>query len=187
MLQKKIEVLLFLAGRPMSIKKLVELTEAPRADVVQAADALVQDYEQRQTGLLVQKAGDSYHMVSHPDLRKLAQAYVKDEVSGELTKPSLETLTIIAYRGPITKAELEQVRGVNCSLILRNLLIRGLIDTAYDKHQAATLYNVTHDFVRFLGLATVSELPDYEKLHTHETLQQFLDRNANPTEEKTDA
>lgn len=177
MLQKKLESLLFLAGKPISAKKLAELTDTPKSDVEKAAEELITDYENRKCGLLIQKAGDSYQMVSHPDLRALAQAYVKDEVSGELTKPSLETLTIIAYRGPISKSELEQVRGVNCSLILRNLMIRGLVEAGYDKQQATTLYNVTLDFVRFLGLAKVTELPDYEKLHNHETLQNFLQRN----------
>jgi len=178
MLQQKIEALLFLAGRPLSVQKLAQLTEAKRADVEAAAEALVQQYEERKGGLLVQKASDSYQLVTHPDVRSLAQAYAKEEVSGELTKPSLETLTIVAYRGPVTKAELEQIRGVNCSLILRNLLIRGLVEARYDKPRATTVYDVTHDFVRFLGLAKVDELPDYAKLHDHENLLKLLHPDA---------
>ena len=112
----------------------------------------------------------------------MAQTYAKEEVSGELTKPSLETLTIVAYRGPVTKAELEQIRGVNCSLILRNLLIRGLIEGSFDKVKATTVYDVTHDFVRFLGLAEVEELPDYAKLHNHETLLALLNDHAHAEE-----
>ncbi|MFA6042779.1 MAG: SMC-Scp complex subunit ScpB [Patescibacteria group bacterium] len=176
MLKHKIETLLFLAGKPLTVKKLVELVDAPKADVQAAATELMHDYEQKQTGLLIQQAGDSFQLVSHPDHRALAQTFVKDEVSGELTKPSLEALTIVAYRGPVTKTELEQIRGVNCTLILRNLLIRGLVEASYDKTQATTVYSVTHDFVRFLGLATVEELPDYEKLHSHATLNEFLER-----------
>ncbi|MEK7569960.1 MAG: SMC-Scp complex subunit ScpB [Patescibacteria group bacterium] len=187
MLEQKIEALLFLAGRPLSVKKLCELTEAKKTDVEKAADALVTQYESRSSGLLLQKASDSYQMVTHPDVRSLAQAYAKEEVSSELTKPSLETLTIAAYRGPVTKAELEQIRGVNCSLILRNLLIRGLVEAAYDKTKATTVYQVTHDFVRFLGLAKVDELPDYLKLHDHETLLKLLNPDANPQEENLPA
>lgn len=176
MLKHKIEALLFLAGKPLTVKKLCELVDAPKADVQTAATELMHDYEQKQSGLLIQQAGDSFQLVTHPDQRALAQAFVKDEVSGELTKPSLEALTIVAYRGPVTKTELEQIRGVNCTLILRNLLIRGLVEASYDKTQATTVYAVTHDFVRFLGLATVEELPDYEKLHSHATLAEFLER-----------
>lgn len=178
MLEQKIEALLFLAGRPLTVKKLCDLIEAKKADVEKAADALVTQYESRTSGVLIQKASDSYQMVTHPDVRSLAQAFAKEEVSGELTKPSLEALTIIAYRGPVTKAELEQIRGVNCSLILRNLLIRGLVEAKYDKPRATTVYEVTHDFVRFLGLAKVDELPDYGKLHDHETLVKLLNPDA---------
>ncbi|RJO59595.1 SMC-Scp complex subunit ScpB [Candidatus Parcubacteria bacterium] len=187
MLVDKIEALLFLAGRPLSAKKLAELSDAPTNEVKASAEELIKKYEEKKGGLLIQKAGDSYQMVSHPDLRKLAQAFVKEEVSGELTKPSLEALTIIAYRGPVTKAELEQIRGVNCSLILRNLLIRGLVEAEYEKKQAVTVYNVTHDFVRFLGLASVEELPDYAKLHDHETLVKLLNPDAAQTQEKIEA
>lgn len=186
MLQRKIETLLFLAGRPLTVKKLCELTEAKKDEVHAASEQLVKAYEARNGGLLIQKAGDSYQMVSHPDVRKLAQTYAKEEVSGELTKPSLETLTIVAYRGPVTKAELEQIRGVNCSLILRNLLIRGLIEGSFDKTRATTVYDVTHDFVRFLGLAEVEELPDYAKLHDHETLLKLLNDNAQSETEKSE-
>jgi len=187
MLKNKIETLLFLAGRPVTFRKLSEITNSQITDVKKVAEELIKDYENKKGGLLIQKAGDSLQMVSHPDLKTLAQAYVKEEVSGELTKPSLETLTIIAYRGPITKAELEQIRGVNCSLILRNLLIRGLVESEYEKTKAVTVYNVTLDFVRFLGLAEVEELPDYEKLHDHETLMKLLNPDANQTETKIES
>ncbi|MFA6588099.1 MAG: SMC-Scp complex subunit ScpB [Patescibacteria group bacterium] len=187
MLKNKIETLLFLAGRPMSVKKIAEITKASNAEVKQAMDELIKDYEDKKGGLLIQKAGDSYQMVSHPDLKSLAQAFVKEEVSGELTKPSLEALTIVAYRGPVSKAELEQIRGVNCSLILRNLMIRGLVEADYDKIRAVTVYNVTLDFVRFLGLARVEELPDYAKLHDHETLLKLLNPDAAQEETKIES
>ena len=187
MLKNKIETLLFLAGRAISVKKLAEITKTSSAEIRQAAEELIKNYEERKTGLLIQKAGESYQMVSHPDLRGLAQAFVKEEVSGELTKPSLEALTIVAYRGPVTKAELEQIRGVNCSLILRNLMIRGLVESEYDKTRAVTVYNVTLDFVRFLGLAEVEELPDYAKLHDHETLLKLLNPDANQEEAKIES
>lgn len=187
MLERKIEALLFLAGRPLTVKKLAELVDAKPSDVGAACEALVQQYESRKAGLLIQKAGESYQMVTHGDVRSLAQAFAKEEVSGELTKPSLETLTIVAYRGPVSKAELEQIRGVNCSLILRNLLIRGLIEARYEKAKATTVYDVTHEFMRFLGIAEVQELPDYATLHSHETLLKLLNPNADeaPTTQTT--
>jgi len=84
----------------------------------------------------------------------------------------LETLTIIAYRGPISKPIIEQIRGVNCSLILRNLLIRDLITG--EERDNDVFYSVTPAFLQYLGLNSVKNLPDYEKLHSVENLEQFL-------------
>ena len=78
---------------------------------------------------------------------------------GELSRPSLEALTILAYRGPLTRPELEQIRGVHSSLILRNLLLRGLIEEKEDARLGQPLYSVTLDFLRHIGLASVEELP----------------------------
>jgi len=105
---------------------------------------------------------------------ELIKALVKDEKTGELSQPSLETLTIIAYRGPITKPILEQIRGVNCSLILRNLLIRGLIQE--EKQGNGIVYFVTPELLKYLGLVSVNDLPNYEKLHQVENLEEFLDK-----------
>ena len=91
-----------------------------------------------------------------------------------MTQPSLETLTIIAYRGPITKPEIEQIRGVNCSLILRNLLIRGLIEEKEDKQRLQNTYTISFDFLRHLGADRVEELPQYSDLHTDEVVGQLI-------------
>ena len=83
-------------------------------------------------------------------------------------------MTIIAYRGPIAKYELERIRGVNCSLIIRNLLLRGLIEEKSGREGQDSLYSVTPDFLRFLGLSRAPDLPDYERLSRHESLESFL-------------
>mgnify|MGYP003990065951 FL=1 len=123
--------------------------------------------------MLVQ-SGEKYQLVSHPDNAKLVELFLKSDITGELTEPALETLTIVAYRGPITKPELEQIRGVNCSLILRNLLIRGLIERLEASKTQMPKYQATNEFVKFLGLSSVKDLEDYEKLSSHETLDEVL-------------
>ena len=101
----------------------------------------------------------------------------------ELTRPSLETLTIIAYRGPITKPEIEQIRGINCSLILRNLALRGLIEEADDAARLQPVYTVSVKFLRHLGIHAASELPQYEDLHGNERIGKMLEElNAMPAE-----
>jgi len=86
----------------------------------------------------------------------------------------LETLTIIAYRGPVTRPEMEQIRGVNCSQILRNLLIKGLVEM--EEKNKEPYYSISVDFLKYLGVSNIQELPDYDKLHQHESLEEFLEK-----------
>lgn len=170
-LSSKIETLLFIAAKPLTIKKIAELTKKETAEVTAALAELDQSYVER--GLEIKRLGDKVQMMTSSDNRKLAEEFVKDEITGELSRPSLETLTIVAYRGPVVKAELEMIRGVNCSLILRNLMIRGLVEEIEDPKRG-TLYQVTFDFLKFLGINQVNELADYEKLNNNENLQKLL-------------
>ncbi len=176
-LKAQIESLLFISAKPMTAAKLASLTKAKEKEVKKAGDELVEEYKENKRGIQIIKNGSKYQMASAPENSKLIQEFVNDETTGELSRPSLETLTIIAYRGPISKANLDRIRGVNCSLILRNLLLRGLIEVKEDKSTGDSFYNVTFDFIRFLGINNVSELPDYEKLHKDETVDNFLAEN----------
>ncbi|MBI1961669.1 MAG: SMC-Scp complex subunit ScpB [Parcubacteria group bacterium] len=175
-LQSKIESLLFVSSVPVSVSQLKKFTDAKKGEVAAALNGLAKEYGARkQSGMMLAVSGDRYQLVSHPDNATVVKAFLKSDITGELTGPALETLAIVAYRGPVTKPELEQIRGVNCGLILRNLLIRGLIER---KESAGKLllprYVVTHEFIRFLGVSSVSKLPEYEKLSKHETLDEVL-------------
>ena len=145
--------------------------------------SLKEKYNQPESGIQILQAGNDYQMVTNPDVSELVKKFVKDDMTGELTPASLETLTVIAYRGPIAKIELEEIRGVNCSLILRNLLIRGLISSEEDKIKAQFYYDITPDFLKHLGLNSVEELPEYAKLHKVENLEEYLEK-AEGEEEK---
>ena len=117
-LKSKIESLLFVSAKPMAISQLGVLLKQNEAAVTAAGDELAEDYKQAKRGVQIIKNGNKYQMVSSPENTEIVQEFFKDETTGELSRPSLETLTIIAYRGPITKAELNQIRGVNCALII---------------------------------------------------------------------
>lgn len=170
----QIESILFVATKPISLAKLAELLRADETAVTEAVTELQTSYAEGKRGMQLVRHHSKVQFVSHPDNRSAVETYLKEEQFGELTKPGLETLTIIAYRGPITKPELEAIRGVNCSLILRNLMIKGLVESAEDAVKMQTTYTVTFDFVRFLGLNTISELPDFEKLAHHENLEKAV-------------
>lgn len=173
-LKSKIESLLFISNQPFTIKRLVNLTNAEKEKVEQAVKELMAGYNQEDKGVQLQKIGDQIQLVTTAENAKLVKDFIKEETTGELTRPALETLTIIAYRGPISRAELEQIRGVNCAIILRNLLIRGLVESQEDKKKMQTLYNITFDFLKFLGLNEQSQLPDYEKLNSDKSLERIL-------------
>lgn len=113
-------------------------------------------------------------MAANPDNHESAENFLKAEVSGELTRPQLETLTVVSYCGPITKPELEQIRGVNCALILRNLMMRGLVKEADDPSGLLPKYEVTMEYLRHLGVNNLNELPDYDNLHNHEHISSTL-------------
>jgi len=169
-LQSQIESILFVAIKPMPVKELADLTKAKVKEVEEALESLAAEYKNGERGLSLIKNNNQYQLTTAPENAALIQEFLKDETSGELSQPSLEALTVIAYRGPIGKLELEKIRGVNCSLIIRNLLLRGLIEEKYNKVTDENYYTVTHDFIRFLGLSNISELPDYVKLRAEESV-----------------
>lgn len=190
MLNSKIESILFIAARPMNVKKLSEICGASKDEVLEALDDLAGFYNKDARGIRLLRNGNDVQLTTAPESAKLVQDFIKDETTGEMTKPSLEALTVIAYRGPISKAELEQIRGVNCSLILRNLMMRGLVEMNGEPGEPQTTYRVTMDFLRFLGVAGVEDLPDYEKLRTHESVTKILeigDKEAGATDPEKEA
>ena len=174
LLEEHIEALLFVAARPFSLEKIASITKSDKREVLEALEALRKKLSDESRGIRLLKTGSSWQFVTSPDTGKLIGAYLKEEVSGELTKPSLEALSIIAYRGPVTKAEVEQIRGVNCSLIIRNLLMRGFIEEVRDKGIPFPRYQVTPDFLSYIGCTSVEELPQYEKLNKNVALETFL-------------
>lgn len=175
-LTQKIESLLFITTHPLTVKKLSELAGASASEIETALERLREDYKERSGGVIIIKNNKEYQMVTSPECTKLVEEYVRKEETGELTRPQLETLTVILYRGPIGKPELDQIRGVNSSLILRNLMIRGLVEEQEDKKTEGILYGVTTDFLKFLGISDVSELPEYEKLNGSKAITDLLNQ-----------
>lgn len=173
-LHSQIESILFVASKPLSARQIAKALRQKTADVELALEDLKAKYNQPASGLRILHEGENYQMATNPDNSAAIDLFIKDEAAGELTKPQLETLTVIAYRGPITRPELEQIRGVNCAIILRNLLMRGLIDEHEDEKKVSPVYSLSMEAVRHLGVNSASELPDYSTLHKHEHLENAL-------------
>jgi len=177
-IKNKLESLLFISHKPLSVKELAKLIDKDVKQVQEALEILQEEYLQKAGGIELIKLEDRYQLATAADNSDLIVKFLKTEITGELTRPSLETLTIIAYRGPISKAELELIRGVNCSIILRNLLMRGLIEMREDKVKATNVYQITIDFLKYLGITEVRQLPDYEKLNRNNNLDKLLNLNS---------
>jgi len=174
-LAAKIESALLLSGRPVSFTKLASVFEVKAVEVESAVSALMEARNREDSGIHVVVANKAVELATNPAFAEALAAMSKQEVQSELTRPQLETLTIVAYRGPITRPEIEYIRGVNCSVILRNLLMRGLIIEKEDATRLQNMYSLSTEMLRHLGLHDVSELPDFSSLHQNARIQQMLD------------
>jgi segregation and condensation protein B len=163
----KIESILFVASKPLPTKKIATVLDITEQEALESLQNLQTKYNAQESGVVLLKNNNEWQMAASPDNREVSENFMKAEVSGELTRPQLETLTVISYCGPITKPELDQIRGVNCSLILRNLLLRGLVKENDDAANLLPAYEVTMEYVRHMGINSLEELPNYAELHNH--------------------
>lgn len=155
-----IESILFSIGEPISIEKLAKTLEKNKDLVRKTIEDLENDYKKENRGLRIVAKDQKVQLVSSPENSHYIEKLIKDELQEDLTPASLEVLAIIAYKGPITRAEIEEIRGVNSSFTLRNLLIRGLVERkGHPEDARAYIYEVSFNFLRKLGLGSIEELP----------------------------
>lgn len=177
-LDAQLEAVLFAVGGSMTIRRLGEVLQRSTSEIEAALLAL----EARLTsgsGVQVTRHGNDVELVTHPDAAEWVRSVAKVEAQAEFSKASLETLSILAYRGPLTRPELEQIRGVQSAIILRNLMLRGVVEAREESRLGQPVYQVTMEFVKHLGLTSLEELPDFSSLHTHPTVEQVLDQLGN--------
>lgn len=153
----KLEALLFVHGEPLTIKKIANLLETSEEKIQENAQLLKQELEQEKRGLVLIQNNNALQLATKPELSPLVEKMVQGEFKAELTPATLETLSIIAYNSPISSADIEYIRGVNSTFILRALSLRGLIT------RKNNLYQVTFDLIKNLGLTDITQLPDYQK------------------------
>ncbi|EKD67398.1 MAG: Segregation and condensation protein B [uncultured bacterium] len=173
-LLSKLESILFVASKPLTIAQLAKSLDTSKEHIDEALDTLVMKYNRDDSGIHVLREAESVQMATNPENLSAIEGFIKDEVSGELTKAQLETLTVIAYRSPVTRADLEQIRGVNCAVILRNLMMRGLVESYDSSEEILPTYILTMDALAALGISETNQLPQYETLHQHEHIEHVL-------------
>lgn len=160
-LTKKIEALLFVAGEGMTVTRLASILKKNDEEIKEALAGL-ETHLAESHSLSVLKDGDHVALVTANSVSKIVEDFAKEEFSEELTRAGLETLAIVAYKGPIKRSEIDYIRGVNSSFMIRNLLMRGLLERVRDqKDMRAYYYKISSDFLKFLGISSHSELPEY--------------------------
>lgn len=184
-LKSILESLIFTAGKPIKISKLAKLLNLNEENIRSAVEDLQDEYQNSRRGIRLLIQSKAVQMVSAPEMGDYVKKLITDELHEELSRAALETLTIIAYRGPITRAEIEVIRGVNCVYILRSLLIRGLINkTKSEKDARMSLYEVSFDFLKHLGVKSVKELPRYKELHEKISFERFKEEKLSQNSKK---
>ena len=178
MTKAEVEAIIFASGKPVAVKAIARVLNGSVEDVKTFVETLKSECNTETSGVHLLEHEGQVQFVTNPAHGALIASLVKDEFAGELTRPQLETLSVICYRGPVTKPEIEQIRGVNCSVIIRNLLIRGLVEEKEDATRLQSVYTVSTDFVRHLGVSTLVELPDYERFHTDERIAKLIEEAA---------
>jgi segregation and condensation protein B len=170
-LKSVLESLLFVSGEPIKISKLAKITKKEVAEVENALMELERECLRNNRGVSVIKKDGKVQLVTNPDNAPFVNGLVESELKGDLSKASLEVLSVIAYKEPIARSGIEAIRGVNSSFTLRNLLMRGLIEKVENaENKRKHLYKVSLDFLKKLGLKRVEELPDYEKISKDERI-----------------
>jgi segregation and condensation protein B len=157
-----LESLLFVADAPVAVSQLARVLEVEVKCIEEALERLRVEYSQR--GLRVQRRGERVQVVTAPDAAPYIERFLGLQLSGKLSTAALETLAIIAYQQPVTRAQIEGVRGVNCDGVLRTLARKGLIEETGRLEQAGRpiLYGTTFEFLQYFGLQDLAELPPLE-------------------------
>jgi segregation and condensation protein B len=171
-----LESVLFMYGRSITFDRIGELLELSDDEVSVAVKELQEEYKKRENcGLRLIVKDKTVQMVTHKDSAEIIEKITKKELEGPLTPVAMEVLSIIVYRGPISKIDIEAIRGVNCSFSIRNLLRRGLIERIHtDNTKRVQQYQTTLDFLRLLGIESVEDLPEFEELSTDKRIDAIL-------------
>lgn len=161
----RIEAFLFHYGEPVSVSRIAKSLKSKEAEIAEGLSALSTALlEDSSRGLCLVQANNLFQLATKPALHDIRKNIMEDEWKSELTPAGQETLSLIAYLGPVSKIMIDYIRGVNSGFILRNLLVRGLVEREPSKtHHHSFDYFVTHDFLNHMGLSRVEDLPDYEK------------------------
>lgn len=172
-----IESILFVSGEPIKKIKIANVTDETLEDVELALTTLLQKYADCISGLSLLIKGDEVQLVSKAENAEFVEGLVKGELQDSLSNAAMEVVSIIAYRGPISKTEIEAIRGVNCAYTLRNLALRGLIERNNNPSDSrGYVYAISFDFLKKMGIENVKNLPEYDILSVDSRINSIISK-----------
>ena len=156
-----LEALLFASGEPLTVGAISKATSLGDQEIREIMRELISEYSARYSGILIAEIAEGYEMVTDPELAAWIRRLKNINISNKLSQPALETLSIVAYKQPITKVEVDQLRGVNSDAAVKTLLDKRLIKIIGKKESPGRpfLYSTTNEFLQYFGLRNLTELP----------------------------
>jgi len=160
-LRMSLEAVLLVADEPVPAGLLADVTGQPEASVAAALSDLAGEYADQRRGFDLREVAGGWRLYTRDECAGVVERFVADGQEIRLTQAALETLAVVAYRQPVSRARVSAVRGVNCDGVMRTLVLRGLVEeSGSDPETGAILFQTTSYFLERLGLARLSDLPD---------------------------
>lgn len=172
-----LEGLLFLVGEDgLTIKEIVSILECAEQEALELLKELALEYNSHDRGITLKKFGNIYKLTTKEEYRSYYEKLANIETLRDLSQQALETLAIIAYNEPITRMEVDEIRGVSSSQMIRNLVAKDFIKEVGKKEAVGhpTLYGITDEFLNYFGLSSKEQLPKLEKIEETSSNEQDL-------------
>lgn len=172
-----IEAILFACGRPVEIKELITVLELPEEDIIKIIESMKSEFELENRGIEIVKVENKYTLCSKKEYYDYIYPLFDNRAKPNISNAAMETLAIIAYNPKITRAEIENIRGVNSDATIYKLLEYNLIEDAgkSDLPGKPTVYQTTEEFLKVFGLSNLDELPELPKYKIDENEQIVID------------
>jgi segregation and condensation protein B len=178
-LRASLEAIMLVADEPVSEVLIAQVLERPRAEVAEALRELADSYTAEQRGFDLREVAGGWRFYTREECAAVVERFVSDGQEVRLTQAALETLAVVAYRQPVSRARVSAVRGVNCDGVIRTLVLRGLVEeTGTDAETGAILFATTGYFLERLGLPGLDDLPELAPF-----LPEHLEDESDPSHE----
>jgi segregation and condensation protein B len=159
-LKKALEAILMVIDEPVTEVVLAQITEVPTEEVVAQLHEMAASYEAEDRGFQLRAIAGGWRFYSAPDQSPVVEKFVLDGQQSRLTQAALETLAVIAYRQPVSRARVSAIRGVNVEAVMKTLITRGLVEESGIEHETgAILYKTTSYFLEKVGVNSIDDLP----------------------------